>query len=276
MRSIALLSLVLACLAPAAARAERLTYRFRAGQMYQFRASLAGATMLGQAGGPMARMQFRMKASQAQKVRVVSGTEVVLDVVETTLSGKTTIGGKTEAMQRTPTRSVVRMTPRGRFLERKGQESSGEEGGSSGIEGADVLFGLNFPDRDLKPGDTWQDTFEIGKKGQIRRVRATWKYVAREVFQGRPCAKITTVLSMPMNSDGAELGLGSGLSEQGKMSATMTTYFDPKQGIELYSKGSLVTTSKADLSSLNPEAGELANVTKINLIQWYVPAGVRK
>lgn len=275
MRSIILLLSTLVLLSPAVARAERLTYRFRPGQTYQFRASLAGATMLGQTGGPMARMQFRMTARQVQKVRSVSGGTVVLDVVETTLSGKMTTGGKTETMQRTPTRSVVRLTSRGRFLDRKGQDAEGEAGGASGMEGADVLFGLNFPDRDLKPGDTWQDTFEIRSGGVPRQVRATWKYAAREVFQGRPCAKITTLLSMPM-TDSAELGPGTSFSEQGKMSATMTTYFDPKQGIELYSSGSLVMTSKADLSALNPEAGELANVTKINLIQWYVPAGARK
>jgi hypothetical protein len=257
---------------PTAARAERLRYQFRPGQNLQYRANLAGATMLGRTGGKMARMQFRMNARQLQRVRSVSGGVVVLDVVETTLSGKMTLGGKTEAMPRTPNRSVVRMTARGRFLERKGSneaDEAGEAGGAAGVEGADVLFGLNFPDRDLKPGDTWQDTFVLGSKAQPRRVRATWKYVAREVFQGRSCAKITTVLSMPMSDSDPELG--AAFMQQGKMSATMTTYFDPKAGVEVYSSGSLITASKADLSSLSPEAGELANVTKINLIQWYVP-----
>lgn len=263
-----LLSLVV-LLVPAAAHAERLRYRFRTGQTIEYRANLAGATMLGQTGGQMARMQFRMTARQLQRVRSLSGGTVVLDVVESTLSGKMTMSGKTEPMDRAPNRSVVRMTERGRFLDRKGQGEPGEEAGASGIDGADVLFGLNFPDRDVKPGDTWQDTFEIGSKAAPQRVRGTWKYVAREVFRGRPCAKITTVLSMPMTGGDTELGVG--LSERGKMSATMTTYFDPKEGIEIYSSGSLVTTSKADLTSLSPEAGELANVTKINLIQWYVP-----
>lgn len=253
---------------PTAARAERLRYQFRPGQRLQYRANLAGATMLGQSGGKMARMQFRMNARQLQRVRSVAGGVVVLEVVETTLSGKMTLGGKTEAMPRTPNRSVVRMTARGRFLERKGQNEAGEAGGASGVDGADVLFGLNFPDRDLKPGDTWQDTFVIGSKAQPRRVRATWKYVAREVFQGRSCAKITTTLSMPMSDSDPELG--ADFSQQGKMSATMTTYFDPKAGVEVYSSGSLISASKADLTSLSPEAGELANVTKINLIQWYV------
>lgn len=232
--------------------------------------------MLGQSGGQMARMQFRMSSQQLQKVRSVNGGIAVLDVVESTLSGKMTTGGKTESMANKPTRSVVRLTERGRFLERKGIGAGAEDGGASGIEGADVLFGLNFPDRDLKPGDSWQDTFEIGSKGQRQRVQATWKYVARELFQGRACAKITTVLSMPLTASDADLGLGAGFSQQGKMSATMTTYFDPKEGIELYSAGSLTTASKADLSGLSPEAGELVNATKINLIQWYVPGGTRR
>lgn len=267
MRSVILVLLVVA--SASGARAERLRYRFRPGQTIQYRANLAGATMLGQTGGQMARMQFRMTARQVQRVRSISGGTVVLEVVETTLSGKMTMGGKTEPMERAPNRSVVRMTERGRFLDRKGQGDPAEEGGASGIDGADVLFGLNFPDRDLKPGDSWQDTFVIGSKTEPQRVRATWKYVSREVFQGRPCVKITTTLSMPMS--GGDTELGPGFAQQGKMSATMTTYFDPKEGLEIYSSGSLVTASKADLTSLSPEAGELANATKINLIQWYVP-----
>lgn len=271
MHSTFYLALIVVLSSASAARAERLRYRFRAGQTFQYRASLAGATMLGQTGGQMARMQFRMTSLQRQRVRSVSGGTVLLEVVETTLSGKMTMGGKTESMARTPNRSVVRMTERGRFLERKSQGEATEEGGASGVEGADVLFGLNFPDRDLKPGDTWQDTFVLGSKAQPQRVRATWKYVARELFQGKPCARITTVLSMPMTGDEADVGLGAGFAQQGKMSATMTTYFDPKAGVEVYSSGSLITVSKADLTSLSPEAGELANVTKINLIQRYEP-----
>jgi hypothetical protein len=261
---------------PSAASAERFQYRFRPGQVLEFRANMAGAAMLGQTGGEMMKMQFRSGIRQTQRVRSVSGGVVTLDVTDTTLSGKMMVGGKTESLSAPPSRFVVRLTERGKFLGRQDAGPASEAG--TGIEGADITFGLNFPARDLKPGDTWQDTFEVGVGEEKRTVHGTWKYVAREKFRGRDCARITTVLKMstlpPAAPSGDEI---PGPVERGGMSVRLTTYFDPKEGVEVYSSGSIILTSRLDLSALGPEAGELANVTKINVIQWLTPpAGKRQ
>jgi len=248
---------------PAGARAERLQYRFKPGQVIEFRANLAGASMLGQTGGAMVKMQFRNGVRQTQRVRSVSGGVATLDVTETALSGKMTAAGKTETMIPPPNRSLVKITERGRFISRKPIDGAPGDG-AVGIEGADVTFGLNFPARDLKPGDTWKDTIEVGEGSERKRVHGTWKYEAREKFRGRDCVRVSTVLTMSMNrSDGTE-----GPQERGGMTARMVTYFDPKDGTEIYSSGHLTLTNRLDLGAISPEAGELANVTKINLIQW--------
>ncbi|MGV3724726.1 MAG: hypothetical protein ACO1SX_27835 [Actinomycetota bacterium] len=144
-----------------------------------------------------------------------------------------------------------------------------------GIEGADVTFGLNFPARDLKPGDTWQDTFAVGEGAERQLVHGVWKYESREKFRGRDCARISTVLTMKKVGAGDSEAGGAPL-ERGGMTARMTTYFDPKDGTEVYSSGYLTLTSRLDLSAISPEAGELANVTKINMIQWLANAPAKK
>lgn len=256
------------------AHAERFQYRFKAGQVIEFRANLAGAAMLGQTGGSMMKMQFRSGVRQTQRVRSVSGGVATLDVMETALSGKMVMGGKTEPMVPPPNRSLVRMTERGRFISRQPLTGVPGEGGV-GIEGADVTFGLNFPARDLKPGDTWQDTFEVGEGTERKRVHGAWKYEAREKFRGRDCIRVSTVLTMKM-SGAADGTTGEAPLERGGMTARMTTYFDPKDGTEVYSSGYLTLTSRLDLGAISPEAGELANVTKINMIQWLANTPARK
>jgi hypothetical protein len=257
-----------------AAHAERFHYRFKPGQIIEFRANLAGAAMLGQTSGSMMKMQFRSGVRQTQRVRSVSGGIATLDVTETALSGKMVVGGKTEPMLPPPVRSLVKLTERGRFISRLPLTGPPGESGV-GIEGADVTFGLNFPARDLKPGDTWQDTFEVGEGTERKRVHGAWKYESRERFRGRDCIRVSTMLTMKI-ADNADGGTGEAPLERGGMTARMITYFDPKAGSEVYSSGYLTLTSRLDLSAISPEAGELANVTKINLIQWLSNSPAKK
>lgn len=267
---------LLAALAfPAAGHAEVFRYKYRPGQVVLNRVNMAGASMAGPPGGAMVKAQFRMSVRQTQRVRSVGGGIVTLEVAETTVSGQTTSNGKTESVEKSTTRSLVRMTERGRFLSRTpvGEQAKDEE--SSEIEGTDALFGLNFPARNVTPGERWADTITVPAVGGARKVQVTTHYVGREKFRGRNCARFSSVLSLPMTA-GAETGAPEGVAAQGKISATVTTYFDPEAGVEVYSSGSLVLLARADLSKVSPEAGELATVSKINMIQSLAGSGARK
>ncbi|HEU4753817.1 MAG TPA: hypothetical protein VFU47_11975, partial [Armatimonadota bacterium] len=201
---------------------------------------------------------------------------VTLEITETPVSGSMTSAGQTEAMPKAPTRTLVRITERGRFIDRK--DLTKDAGGSAGspLDGTDVLYGLNFPARDLKPGDTWEDTLTVGTRGQTQKVHVTWKYLGKEQFRGRNCAKISTVFNMPMAMAGGD-ALPGIAPPTGKLTGSVTTYFDPQAGVEVYSSGAVVMTARADLTSLSPEAGEFVSVMKINMVQHLLgnPAGRR-
>jgi hypothetical protein len=254
----------------ASARAEQFKYLYRPGQQVRSRANLAGAMMMGQAPAALMKAQFRMSLRQTQRVVSVSGGIVTLEITDVPLSGKMIAGGRTESYgSRTPTRYLVRMTERGRFLSRKALTAEESSAQMSGMDGADALYGLNFPNRDLKAGDVWEDTVTVGTGASLRKVHMRCRYVGRETFRGRSCARFSTVLSMPSGGDAAG-GMGVPGS-QGRMTGTVTTYFDPKAGLEVYSNGSLVVVERADLTGISPDAGELVNVSKINVVQALTP-----
>jgi hypothetical protein len=267
-------TLVAGLLTPTAARAEQFRYHYRPGQRWESRAGLAGAMMVGQPGSSMAKMQFRVSIKQSQRVASVSGGIVTLEITETPLSGRMTAMGKTQSYPRTATRSVVKMTERGRFISRKSLSGEGADSGAPGMQAVDAIYGLNFPDRDLKPGDTWEDTVTIGEKESAQKVHVTSRFAGREVFRGRECAKFSTLLSMPMAAESGAPASGDAPG-QGKATGNLTTYFDPKAGMEVYQSGSLAVLARADLSGISPGAGDFASVSKINIIQSLVSGAAR-
>jgi hypothetical protein len=263
-------ALLAAAVIAAPARAERLRYRFQPGQVIENRIGMAGASMMGPTTGQMLKAQFRTTVRQSQRVRSVRAGVVTLEVTETTVSGYMTASGQREAMKRTPTKSLVRLTEGGRFISRQ-TLTPGEKDTPSALDGTDILYGLNFPDRDLKPGDTWEDTRTVGSGEQASKVHVTWKYAGRHLFRGRDCAKIVAVMKIPMGGAGAaDPSEGALPSAQGRITGSVTTYFDPKAGVEVYSTGSMVILAKADLSAVSQDGGEFGSITKINVIQSLV------
>ena len=264
-------ALILALSAAAPARADKFRYRFVPGQVIQSRASLAGASMTGQPGGQMMKSRFRMVVRQIQRVRSVAGGVATLEITDVPVSSSVEGLGRRDNSLGKPTKSLVRVTERGRFLSRK--SLSGGPDGGSGLEGADALYGLNFPDRDLKPGDTWEDTIPVGTGAEAQQVRMTCRFVGRENFRGKSCARFSSAISLPLSAGGMPSGMPA---PQGRLSGTVTTYFDPKAGVEVYSSGALVMTARADLTSVRPDAGEFVSVTKMNMVQALQPGPRRK
>lgn len=258
------LPLLIALLLAAPAAAEQFRYKARAGQVQRSRISLAGATMMG-SGEQMVKSRFRSVLRQAARVRSVSGGVITLEVTETPISSVTTMNGQTDRTLEPPTRSLIRMTDRGRFLSRQ-RLGGGQAEEDSPLDGADALYGLNFPARDLKPGESWSETLTVGKTSP-RRVTVTTRYVKKETFRGRPCARFHTTLTMPLLTDAEMAQFGDGPAPTGKVLGTLTTYFDPALGAEVYASGSISMVMRADLTALNPEAGTLGTVTKINVVQ---------
>lgn len=266
--------LLVGCLSlPVSARAEKFQYKFTTGQVFRTSANLAGASMMGPGTGPMMKMQFRVKMVQVQRVRSVSGGVATLEITETPVSGQTIAMGRTEPYKKTPSKSQVRLTLRGRVVGRKELGTREPEAPSGELDPTDALYGLDFPDRDLKPGDTWSDTINSGSGARAQKVQLQGKFVGWTSFRGRRCAEIATTISMAAAA-GEESSSASG--SPGKVSGTITTYFDPAAGAELYSKGSLVITGHMDMSAVSPDAGDFASVSKINFVQSLDAGAARK
>jgi hypothetical protein len=266
--------------------AERFSYKYRQGQVLSTRAKLAGASMIGQRGGAMARMRFRVTVRQTVRVASVGSGIITLEVTETPVAGQMTAMGRTEPYPRTVTRSLIRMTERGKFLDRKElgprQPAEGEDKDDRGMEAADAFFGLSFPDRELNPGDVWEETVQVGDAAQPRAVHLRSRYVGREMFRGRSCIKITSVASMTASETtgapppGAVSESEGGVAMRGKMTAALTTYFDPVAGVEVYQRATLTLVTRTDLSGLSPDAGEFVSVSRINSVQGQEATGRRK
>ena len=264
----ALVALLLSGAAPA--RAEKFRYKFRPGQTHQNRISMAGAALVG-SGTQSAKSQFRSVLRQVQRVRSVSGGVATLEVTEIPQSNVTITDGQTERSKEPPTRSLVKLTDRGRFLSRQRLGGGGDLESGSPLEGADALYGLNFPARDLKPGESWTDTIPIDSGAVPRKVNVTTKYVKKETIRGRKCAKFLSTVSMPLIAAGEASPLGEAFAPTGKMLGSVTTYFDPLQGVEVYASGWISMVMKADLTALSPEAGEISTATRINVVQQLLP-----
>ncbi|MFN3650852.1 MAG: hypothetical protein ACK47B_14850 [Armatimonadota bacterium] len=255
---------------PLSAAGERFQYKLRPGQVLEYRTHVAGAGIMGQPGGEMMKMQMRTAQRVVQRVRSVSGGAITLEVAETPISGKMTAFGQTQEYKPTATRTVYRLDTRGKVLSRKSSAPAGEGGGLTEMGGLDAMWGVQFPNRELKPGDSWEDRIGAPDDPENPPVKVTTRFVGREKVRGRNCAKFTSVFSMPMGG-GEEAEELEGPTSTGSVSGTLTTYFDPAAGYEVYSSGSIVIRMKADLSSVSPDAGELANVTKLNYVTSLVP-----
>ncbi len=270
----ALLPALVTLLMASAARAERFQYKLRPEQTLRNRISVAAASLSTRGEAEPVKMQFRTQVLQTQRVRASGNGQVTVHVSELTQSGQMTLMGRTQSLrERRPETYVVRMTDRGKFLSRT---TAGEGASMPGLEAMDALFGLAFPDQDLKPGDTWQENVQVRSDLGPRVVRLTGKYVGRETFRGRQCARFQLSLTMPIALGPKGDADTTGLAPEGQVTAAVTCLFDPAAGHEVYSSGTATVLTRLDLSSLGPDAGEMANVFRLNFVQSLQEGGARK
>jgi hypothetical protein len=241
-----------------ASEGERFRYRLRPGQVTESRIHLASAALTGPTTSELMRTQLRVTMAQRQEVRAVQGDVATLVVVERPTSGSLTAFGRTEPYARDPIRSVVRLSDRGRFLSR---QTVGEEPpGPDGLDALDALYGLAFPPHPIRPGDSWDDRFRVGSGAATREVRVTGRYVGRERFRGRYCARFVRRLTAPLPPTGVP-----GTAPRGQVIATAETYFDPSAGEEVYSSTEVTVVLRAALDII--EEAEFVNVVRMNIIQ---------
>jgi hypothetical protein len=281
------------------AQAIQLRYKFRKGDVSTYRTMVAAAGRSETPFTPAAmKMQMTVDVLSTQRVLSVAPNGTA-QIESKNLSGtmRMTNSGKTETSKVPPERTIYTLTDRGRLLryrdlatngkagdatsERSAPGGSAADGAATGLENTDqlkALYGLNFPARDLKPGDTWnaESKVDIGS-GQSVLVKIASRFLALTSFQGRRCAKILTAFEMPMAPPGgAGEAEGVSMTSDGKVTGQITSFFDIAEGREVYTDGSVAMLMKMQMSApLDPSGAvqtvEMNTVFKMNLRQVLVP-----
>jgi hypothetical protein len=228
------------------------------------------------------KMQFSIDMHTVQKVVSVSRSGVAdLESTNTTGTMKMTAMGKTSSSKSPREVSRLKLTDRGKLLAYKtktdGEPAAAAAESPTGFDQADpmrALAGLNFPDRDLQPGDTWatESKVDLGN-GQSMVMKIASRFVALVDYKGRKCAKITTAFEMPM--DPSEMnGRAEDLAVkgQGKVAGQMTTLFDNAAGQEVYADGSVIMLMRVQMSggpdpSTAGQSLEMKQAMKLNVRQ---------
>jgi hypothetical protein len=299
-----LFSLGLVCAVAAPASALQLRYRFRPGATTRYRVMVAaGALSQSPAAPHPMKMQFTLDAHAVQKVLSVSRTGVAeIEFVNTAGTMKTTSQGRTSTSPVAREVARMKLTERGKLLSYHTQPS-GEEAASIATSrapaggprlGADpaasdvvggagaelrqadplrALAGLNFPDRDLKPGDHWRSESRIDLgNGRTMVMRIASRFLSVIDYKGRKCARISTRFEMPMDTaglDGDNRALA--MNARGKLAGQITTLFDYVAGQELYVDGSVSMLFKLQMSAADAaESGpsiDMTSAMKLNVRQ---------
>jgi hypothetical protein len=294
------LALLLLIAAAREAGAIQLRYRFVRGEVATYRTMVAAA---GQNRSTFSEtpMRMQMTADVLSTQRVLNvGADGTAQVESKDVSGtmRSTAFGRTQTTRAPKETTIYTVSNRGRVLRYRelrptrprtpDEDPSRGEGKSSQSDPLKALFGLNFPARDLKPGDTWNDENKVetgGGKSVVVKIASRFVELTR--FRGRRCAKITSSFEMPSPPEESPFPEepGVSVSQDGKVTGQITTYFDVEEGREIYSDGSIIMLTKMRMSggadpTGAPESAELSSVFKMNLRQVLVktaaPKGIRR
>jgi hypothetical protein len=188
-----------------------------------------------------------VSGTETLATKVLSASEQELELETETVAGEMvkTIFDRKQTISPPKKKLYRRINTRGKLLEirMEGEEAAGQDQFEVDIS---ALEGLGeFPEKDLKPNDTWTQRAEIPLPGGSRSLslNANSRFLGMATFKGRSCAKIRTYFQLPMDMDLASMMLGEAGSAagdvQGQMTGTFTTYFDPALGRELYTEGTI-------------------------------------
>jgi len=254
------------------AHAVRLRFQFTKGEVLRYKMMMAGASRSEGAGMPAMSMEFTMDAMFVQKVLDVDaqGTaRVAMQVSQGTMKMK--MGENEHTMPFPAQKAVLRITARGKVTSVSGQP--GEKGGMGeaaglGFDLSDISGAMQFPERDLKVGDSWRATEKM-KAGPLGEIPITYsgKLTGFKNYKGANCAVVLMTFEAPLDLS----GMGSGeLSGSGKLAGTLNMYMDLKRGQEVYVTGEMVFLQKMTVP-MGQQSTEVNTTMKMNLKQYLLP-----
>jgi hypothetical protein len=268
--ALAVLLVVTAC----PAHAVKLRFNWREGDTFRYRTQFAAAMEatlpLPGAPGPQ-RLQQTGTIVHQEKVLSVQ-PDGTMELESSNLSGsiKSTVEGEEQTRDAPPNRSTQKMTPQGKVVEASQEQEKEKEPtpaemmaegpGPSPSDLFDASLLLVFPDRDLKVGDKWNETFEVnlGEGEKPMKVEFSGELLGFVTIdlpsaKGVRCAKIKAKFHIPMSETMTPEGEGDmgSASVDAHVRGEFVTYFAYEKGVVAFATG-WVTASMKTTASLPP------------------------
>lgn len=269
---VSLVCIGVALLACSRAGAVVLRYNPKPGATFKYKESMKGA---GEMTMPMSPepMRMQMEERSLSSIKVLSVGPEAIQLEHTVLSGtlKLTMQGELAESEKLPkSRTMFKLTPRGKVLEARivegEKEAKAEEpfpGAMGFLQGMGQLSFVPFPEGDVKPGDKWSETVVIPAPAKdMPSFSASYNCELLELltYRGRRCAKIRTSVDIPMPLTdwmaklvGEESEAPVAAEGDGKISVSYIWYFDRENSVDVSSEGSGAVAMKMTMG--DPESG---------------------
>ena len=270
--------LILASCAPWPARAVELKYKYEAGETIVYHDWLAMA-FAPKIEGEEGRLQFRSDSMLKQHIKKADDRAYTIEI-ETTKNQTEVTGpdGKTEQKENLGDPERVRLTPRGKVLERKTLGKDADEGGDTGFctlldEFAivqQIFDGLLLPEGDIDPGHTWTDTIEVdltqGHPESTKiKVDCKAEFKRLVMVDGEQCAEIVTDFKIPLKAPKSKEAKELNLTIEGDIFGHLTSYFGVDLGRSLCELATIGVNGKMVMNPAGAGKTEFGGRMKVNL-----------
>ncbi len=244
-------------LAAHGAGAVVLRYQYEQGDQLKYRDQMALAFMADPQGeaGDAARFQFRSNSLLQQTVKKVDGDTYTVEYETKENQSEVISGdGETEKSEHTGHPERIKLTSRGRVLERKslGDDDNEPMGYTTKLDEfaiiQQVFDGLTFPEGDVNPGDTWGEPLKIDLTPDDKDLRTIVEIEAKTLFKrlvkvrGELCAELVTDFTIPLKTPKDKESKELQLTIEGEVMGHLTSFFAVEQGhaiVELATLGAV-------------------------------------
>ncbi len=225
----------------------RLRYGGQTGERWRYRAT-------GRVSGTMAVMgqslplQVETTSGYTQEILAADGSKLTFrltpDPLEVQQNGQPFAG----ALPPTPAPLTVTMDRRGR-MQQVDQPGGGETVPVAGLPAGlaldqraivEQLSAAALPEQAVGVGDTWshQVNVPLGLGGSMR-ISTRCRLDGYELLHGRRTARVVSEMSAPVTMNVADPRDEAGIAQSGRVSGTVTTWFDPARGVLVASDSDL-------------------------------------
>jgi len=268
----------LAILAPWPAHAVELRYKYEAGETIVYRDWLAMAFAPTSEEGT-GRLQFRSESMLRQQIKKADASSYTIEI-ETTKNTTEVISpeGESETKENLGDPERVRLTTRGKVLERKSLGKEEDDGGDTGFCTLldefsivqQIFDGLLLPEGDVEPGHSWTDTIEVDLTDghpESTKVKidceATFQRIV--VVNGVQCAEIVTDFKIPLRAPKSKEAKELNLTIDGDILGHLTSYFGIELGRSVVELATIGVDGKMIMNPAGAGKTEFGGRMKVNL-----------